>query len=139
MRKYIRIWAFAIMCALFASCNQIAEPQLVPQPQKVTVNKGTFVIDNNVSISGNAEFAVNYLKEKLQKGASVQLKDTQGKKEITIVKNDASGLNKEGYSLSVTPHKIMICCGDDAGAFYGVQTLLQLMPAEIYSEDTPKI
>lgn len=45
-----------------------------------------------------------------------------------------AGLPKEAYSISVTPKRILIEYGDGAGAFYGVQTLLQLLPAEIFSK-----
>lgn len=41
-------------------------------------------------------------------------------------------LGKEEYRLLVTPHQVEIRGGDDAGVFYGWQTLLQLLPAAIY-------
>jgi hexosaminidase len=42
-----------------------------------------------------------------------------------------SSLGDEGYSLSVTTHAVRIASPQPAGVFYGLQTLRQLLPAEI--------
>ncbi len=42
-------------------------------------------------------------------------------------------LGKEGYSLVSTPERVTIQANQAAGLFYGVQSLLQLLPAEIAS------
>ena len=42
-------------------------------------------------------------------------------------------LGPEGYELTVTPQGVVIRATDSAGAFYGVQTLLQLLPPEIFA------
>ena len=44
-------------------------------------------------------------------------------------------INDEFSSVPVTPNKISITASAKAGAFYGVQTLLQMMPEGIYSEE----
>ncbi len=41
-------------------------------------------------------------------------------------------LPSEGYTLSVDNHMIEISAGDDAGFFYAIQTLLQLLPPYVY-------
>jgi hexosaminidase len=45
-----------------------------------------------------------------------------------------STLGAEGYVLTVTPQEVRIAAPQPAGVFYGVQTLLQLMPPEIKSD-----
>lgn len=50
----------------------------------------------------------------------------------TIVIGSAPDLGPEAYRLTVRANRVQIEGGDAAGAFYGCQTLLQLLPAEIY-------
>ena len=44
---------------------------------------------------------------------------------------DNSIKNKEGYVLKIDQNKIVIAASNEKGAFYGVQSLLQLFPSEI--------
>lgn len=135
MKMSFRFFVLAAFCVLFSACTGNLEPNLVPLPQQVTLGSGSFVLNNNVTISGNAAFAADYLKGMLASGAGISIQDGEdGKKSITINISDSKDIKKEGYRLSVLPDKITIEAADEGGAFYGVQTLLQLMPAEIYSK-----
>ena len=127
--------AAALAIALSAACAQQAETNLIPLPQQMQVENGSFTFDNNVSISGNAEFEMNFLKEKLSKAAGLTLEKGDGKKTVNIQVDPSVQMKGEGYRLNVAPDKISIVAPDNAGAFYGVQTLLQLMPEGIYSEE----
>lgn len=52
--------------------------------------------------------------------------------------NEKSGLAKEAYKL-VIDDNITINASDEKGLFYGVQSLLHLMPAEVYGEQAIKM
>jgi len=47
--------------------------------------------------------------------------------------NALASLGAEGYELTVAPDSVVIRAPAPAGAFYGVQSLLQLLPPQIYS------
>ena len=47
--------------------------------------------------------------------------------------NAIQTLGPEGYELTVAPDSVVIRAPAQAGAFYGVQSLLQLLPPQIYS------
>ena len=49
------------------------------------------------------------------------------------MKNDSEDLGIEGYRLSVTPTQININAATPQGFFYAVQSLLQLLPSEVFS------
>ena len=42
-------------------------------------------------------------------------------------------LGEEGYELEVTTHSIVLRAGKSAGLFYGIQTLRQLLPPDIFA------
>lgn len=48
-------------------------------------------------------------------------------------------LHKEGYKLAVTQNNIVLEASKPSGLFYGVQTIRQLLPAEIEKKDLQKI
>lgn len=52
---------------------------------------------------------------------------SRGARAIVLGKRAAQGLAAEGYELTVTPDRVTVAGSDDAGAFYGVQSLRQLM------------
>jgi len=53
---------------------------------------------------------------------------------ILLTTNDTlASLGPEGYELTIETNSVVIRAPAAAGLFYGVQTLLQLLPAEIYS------
>lgn len=58
---------------------------------------------------------------------------TQGAISVTFKRVSSKGLGKEGYRLEVSPAGILIEAGQPAGAFYGVQTLLQLVQGGLSS------
>jgi len=56
------------------------------------------------------------------------------KESILITTSNAiSSLSAEGYELTVAPDSVVIRAPAQGGTFYGVQSLLQLLPPQIYS------
>ena len=47
-----------------------------------------------------------------------------------------SALGNEGYKINISPEYIQVLANKEAGFFYAIQSLLQLLPAEIYSNTT---
>jgi hexosaminidase len=56
---------------------------------------------------------------------------------IVLTQQDADAkLGPEGYTLNVTPKNIIITATTSAGFFYGIQSLRQLLPPEIFANKT---
>src|SRR5690606_4203687 len=53
----------------------------------------------------------------------------KGKHEITFVIRPIDSIGEKGYLLDVSPTNVLIEANTEKGLFYGVQSLLQLLPA----------
>ncbi len=137
MRHFLHLAAIAGLL-LTSCCNEKAEINIIPQPQEIAEGTGNFKIDNNTAIKGNASFAVAFLNDILKNATAFALTENNdaAKNYIEINIDTLSGIKKEGYKLSVTTDNVVITASDKAGAFYGVQTLLQLLPATVYGNAT---
>jgi hexosaminidase len=101
--------------------------KLIPQPVSVTEKPGRFVFDGGIRVrASNASLqpVADWLTGQL--GAM-----GHGKKQVILeLTGDKNIIGKEGYVLSVTSSEVRIKANEAAGAFYGVQTLLQMMPPD---------
>jgi len=136
------------LCCLiaFSSLGQTTKNSLgiIPEPVKVITKQGNFVLPKRVVIeaSGRADVepVIAYLKTKLitATAARVTVKNTFAApaaiKLLLYNKRDTL-LGKEGYHLWVTNKGVVIRANAPAGLFYGVQTLIQLLPKEIESAE----
>ena len=114
-------------------------PQLVPLPAEMTTQEGSISILPVTQIvipENQPEFklAAEYLAERLSTvlGCTIGSGDNSLTPPI-IIKADAT-LAEEGYTLTVTTSEISITAKTGRGAFWGIQTLLQLLPPEVYGQ-----
>ena len=126
MRK-ISIFIIALL-SLFS-----ATAQIIPQPKVENYNEGTFTITDksclvyNSTVREAALYLLEYIPFKQILSSSKVMK---GDIELTINKF----LAEEEYRLTVDSNNIRIVGGSYAGVFNGIQTLLQLLPPQIYSK-----
>lgn len=120
------------------ACNQ---PALIPVPEEMTVGSGCFTLTKNAAIaietpSEELEGIARYFNEKTSPATGFEVPVAKHGK-ITFRLTDDEELGDEGYQLSVKKGDIRVTAHKPAGVFYGVQTILQLLPAEIKSQ-TPQ-
>ncbi len=144
MKKISLMFSLCLISAL--SFGQTAKGSLaiIPEPVSIVTQQGSFLLPKHIlveaSSQGDLKLVTNYLKNKLTvaTGSVVTVKNVSaGPATIKLVLNphtDAE-LGKEGYRLSVTTKGIVIKANEPNGLFYGVQTLIQIMPKEIESNE----
>lgn len=116
---------------------------IIPQPVEATLDQtaGRWALTSSTKIIADESLApvTDFLKDKLSGSTgynlSVEASSTKPAKEIRfeIVSTDVVP-HEEGYKLDVTPDGgVLIQSSTVRGAFWGMQSLLQLFPAEIES------
>lgn len=122
--------------------TDLTKENIIPKPVSVTATGDYFCLGEKASIYIQGETAEliqtgNYLAEKLRPatGFPLEVRTTtkdpgKGNIFLTLSGADAS-VGDEGYILSVTKKLITISAKKPAGLFNGIQTLRQLLPANI--------
>lgn len=119
-----------------------SEISLIPQPQKMVLGESSFRIKKSTRL------VVENVDQKVIADGFADLfeKATGWKLDIVVGGNENSNqlyfvtetmMDPEAYSLDVFKNRIIIKAAKPTGFFYAIQTLRQLLPAEIESPQTP--
>ncbi|WP_029905011.1 family 20 glycosylhydrolase [Prevotella sp. 10(H)] len=148
------IFLFALSTTIFLiSCGEpettIQKPynqgiNITPIPVELIQNEDTFRLSKNiVFVSNDTEVAkvAEYFAAKIKASTGFNLKVVSDKPtsdyiDLSIVAD--LSVNDEGYMLDITNQHIEIQAKTPQGLFYGMQTVMQLLPAEIESKNTVK-
>ncbi len=146
-------YTIALIFLLSFGFLKAQEVNIIPQPVKIKMGNGNFTLNNKTKICilsnnpnskpSSVEFEANYLKQYIKRYYSLDL----AIKEINLQKSDTTNLNlilivrysdfksdrvlqsdREGYyNLTINRNAISIV-GRNEGTFFGIQTLIQLLP-----------
>ena len=110
---------------------------IIPKPFQVEQQTGSFTLTEKTIISYDTELEdqARYLQEVLGKSTGWDLRMVAGKKKSGIHLSLAESGQQDAYELSVSSKRVEIKGTDNGGVFYGIQSLLQLFPAEIYNSE----
>jgi len=138
MKKNVALAVLVILCVIdcFSANAQDNDPNMgiIPAPVSIKKTAGEFDLGWQtylVADSANSRavvFFTDYLHNalrmyKVKKRAAKSVSNT-----IVLTAKGTENLPAQGYRLTITPKSITVA-GKGAGLFYGIQTLIQLMPA----------
>src|SRR6201996_3598901 len=139
MQKRILLFIFTFLYLSQINVNaQTPDPNMgiIPAPVSVKKAPGEFTLSQETVLLADSlnTPSVNFLTGYLQTKAMLHIQpkaNTGGQVNNSIVLTSAGsdGLPAEGYRLIISPNNITIVA-KGAGMFYGIQTLLQLMPLD---------
>ena len=136
-----------MILALFALGSELnAQTMIIPAPVQLSNQPGSFTLQASTQIIADTKNVdivriASYLSARIRQSAGLELKNgSSGDNAITlrIAAKPNEKLAKEGYILQVTPSGVLVEGNTAAGVFYGVQSLLQLLPSEIESSTLVK-
>lgn len=113
---------------------------LIPKPLEIKYHDGLFTLNKKTTIYADENsFEAKFLKEqiKIQTGLDLKISPkNNSKNNIQLIVNvsESNNLEKEQYNLEVTKSKILISAFSSQGIFYGIQSLLQMIPYEKSNE-----
>lgn len=139
------IVVIGILFPLLATAVPVSDTNalsIVPLPKSVERHAGIFKLSPKTRIEADAASMDSglYLADQLHKSTGYKIKvvgagkGSPQKGDISLITVKAgTNMDAEGYELSVSPESVVIRGADSAGTFYGVQTLLELLPPAVYS------
>ena len=135
-----RKFLFLLLLILNTVFSQNQLP-IIPYPSNLELNSGIILIDNKTVIEADATmFEAQYLQKSIKQKTGLDLKIVS--KALNVSKISLvfdydfpaqSGI-KEPYQLTISNNTIIIKAEYNQGIFYGIQTLLQLVPSEKKNE-----
>jgi hexosaminidase len=119
-------------------------PAIIPQPVQVQYTGGApFKLTAATTIGGNtaeAQQVAQQLAGYLQPATGFHFVIRRmGMIQLNLLSRRDTVLGDEGYRLTVKSGIVQIAANRPAGLFYGVQTLLQLLPSEIESPTVQRV
>jgi hexosaminidase len=106
---------------------------VIPEPVSITEKSGSFYLRQGatLAVEGDSSAGIaDWLAGQVREQTGVLLKEEKGSRGaiVVLVAAKYKGKGAEGYNLSVSSSGVRIEAESPAGAFYGMQTLLQLLP-----------
>ncbi len=149
MNKFFSMCAGAALC-LLASCGEGPTKEMpynqginiIPTPVSLTQNEGTFKVGKKMTIQATTpetKVVAEFFAAKMNLSTGYQIAvGEQANNGIALVIDANLDVNDEGYTLDVTTNGVTIKAKTAEGIYYGMQTFMQLLPAEIESPTVVK-
>ena len=121
--------------------TDVAAVSIIPQPAQLMMRTGRFTLTPRTTIwatRGTATLGkelARYLEPATGFDLAVRTTGTPAGNRIVLrIDETLTRLGNEGYLLNVSPGLVTIRAPKHAGIFYGIQSLRQILPVEIYRE-----
>ncbi len=142
MKKPFAAWVVSFFAATtFAAGTNL--PAVIPLPRQLELRAGVFQLARTTKIVANfaSRETANQLAARLRKSTGYPVEVSvkwAANREVPdailfTTRNANTNLGAEGYELIVATNSVVVRAPTQAGLFYGAQTLLQLLPPEIFA------
>jgi hexosaminidase len=140
MKKIVSLLAILVLISMAWSCrNEAPDVRIIPQPAILSIDPQmvNFPLNKPIYTSSNDSMllvAAGYLGTKLGiHGFQIGVPNP-GKCIYLEMAAPIQGVNPESYILETSKKGIIIHANSARGIFYGIQSLLQILPPEVYGD-----
>ena len=140
-RKKMLLAYMLLTAVVLQAQNGNTLKNLVPVPVAVVEKQGTFTFKSTITITVSADDAMPVAKQladalAVPTGYATSVKKGNGGQVHMVLLTAAdNSIGNEGYKMSVSGKGVTVTANTPAGLFYGMQTLLQLLPPAIESKN----
>ncbi|MEN8117101.1 MAG: beta-N-acetylhexosaminidase [Bacteroidota bacterium] len=120
---------FLTLCAILPVNGQGKDVAVIPLPNKYKLMEGQFSLSKKITISTETnEFdgLISTFSGQMKKYTEFKCLKKRNSTQIKLIKSNQQE-SKESYRLKITPDEITVEAVAQEGAFYGLQSLIQLM------------
>ena len=139
------ILSVACHCVM-GQASSVPSASIIPKPFERVDSSGSFSIgpETIVVTDNDSRASAAYLAQRLRRATGFDLPIVAGATDNIVdafllrIRSQSPherDMSSEGYRLSVTSQRVEISASAPAGLFYGVQTLLQMLPPRMYDPD----
>jgi hexosaminidase len=145
-----QLWSKAVLAALLvvtvsgcgktqAPADPVSAPSIIPAPRELTMATGSFELSPQTRVEfardAESERVAQYFADLLHRTGGAKLAigpsiNAMSTNVVVFERVRADSSNVEGYTLSVTPQRVVISAGDPRGLLYGAVTLWQLATSQ---------
>jgi hexosaminidase len=125
---------FAVLLLMSSQVLLAQEPAIIPKPVSLKMQSGVFVLDASTSIIADQKQAslkpvIDFLRNSIKHITGFALPVSTAGKTIVLQLKKLDEIGEEGYLMQVQTNSITIQANTNAGLIYGIQSLLQTLPA----------
>ncbi|MGL4909317.1 MAG: glycoside hydrolase family 20 protein [Bacteroidales bacterium] len=135
MKRYLYLASLVTLCS-----TVFAHKTILPQPQKMEFQKGNFEFTPQTKFHTQTQEqseALQLFLDRFEQASGYRLhKSEKPSKKNGIQLKHTAELPHEAYTLHVSTESILIEASSSAGFFYATQSLMQLLPVEIFGSKT---
>lgn len=139
-RSYLEL-VLSLLFVLSYTIVATAQEAIIPRPVTATSGQGKFILNPDTVIVADRKTRLigELLRDWLKQSTGYCLRLNRGTKTplnsiSLMVDPTLSGLGDEGYVMDITSERAVLRARKSVGAFYGVESLRQLLPPEVFAD-----
>ncbi|HLN54463.1 MAG TPA: family 20 glycosylhydrolase [Bacteroidales bacterium] len=132
-----KILSFLLFISCITASGQSNKTSIIPLPVEIQQSSGSFILNGSSTIgfsSPEARMTAEMFSAAFNRASGFSIRAQQANTAsvmFSLNNTPAANLGKEGYTLESNQKGVIIAANTAAGLFYGMQSLLQLLPEEV--------